>query len=441
MPKKTNENKELNEEKELVVKKAEKKATKKPVKKSTSSTKSTTSLAKKTGKKVASSTKKTSEKTTTTASSKKGTTSKKATVEKKTTAKKTVKKEDKENIDQAKKTVKKAGAKTKKAETSAKPKAKKDTNKKVENKKKTTTKKAEAKPKAVKKDDKVVSEGKVKTEAKSIAKKKKEEVIKEETIIEKIKSFLAKIIAMQEEAREEVKVKNGEIKESKLKKNKEIIKVEKTEPTPYMLEYYDLPYRYNETVVKILAQTPKKLFVYWDISDYDREKYLKAFGERFFEETYPVLLVHNEDKNYTYEVAINDFANSWYLDIKDPKSKYVIELGRKFKTKNEMINIVRTEETKNIILRNDYVPIVSSNVLEVPNDHILFENVQTKLLYRNVKDNTETFVDIENNEYKRDMGHIYNIYDLYKEIYKNEIDDESLFDLLNPSSMSSSAFR
>ena len=46
-----------------------------------------------------------------------------------------------------------------------------------------------------------------------------------------------------------------------------------------VLEYYDLPYRYNETVVKILAQTPKILFVYWDISDSDREKYVEKYGE------------------------------------------------------------------------------------------------------------------------------------------------------------------
>lgn len=37
-----------------------------------------------------------------------------------------------------------------------------------------------------------------------------------------------------------------------------------------VLEYYDLPYRYNQTTVKLLAQTPNSLFVYWDISDDDK---------------------------------------------------------------------------------------------------------------------------------------------------------------------------
>ena len=68
--------------------------------------------------------------------------------------------------------------------------------------------------------------------------------------------------------------------------------VKKLEET-IVAEYYDLPYRYNETVVKILYQTPTILFVYWDISDFDREIYIKQYGENFFNNTRPVLKVYN----------------------------------------------------------------------------------------------------------------------------------------------------
>ena len=208
------------------------------------------------------------------------------------------------------------------------------------------------------------------------------------------------------------------------------------------MEYYDLPYRYNETVVKILAQTPKRLFVYWDVADSDRERYIKAFGENFFNDTYPVLLIHNEDRNYTFEVPINDFANSWYLDINDSKSKYTIQLGRKFKDQARLVTINRKQvKDENIILQNDYLPITTSNTLEVPNDHILFENLKPYVVYRNVKDYKESVVDISNLEFAKKMGKIYNIYEVYKEIYKKEMEDESLLDLLNPSSMSSSSFK
>lgn len=279
------------------------------------------------------------------------------------------------------------------------------------------------------------------TETKKVVENKVEEIKpKESAIISKIKSFLKKIVEIQEEAKKEkIEQKEKVAKEIAQKENKEI---EQEKKNSYNLEYYDLPYRYNETVVKILAQTPKRLFVYWDIADSDRERYLKAFGESFFYDTYPVLLIHNDDKNYTFEIPINDFANSWYLDINDPKSKYTIQLGRKFKDQSKL-GYVNKEQVRdeNIVLQNDYLPITTSNTLEVPNDHILFENLKPYVVYRNVKNHEEKLVDISNLEFAKKMGKVYNIYEVYKEIYKNEMEDESLLDLLNPSSMSSSSFK
>lgn len=80
-----------------------------------------------------------------------------------------------------------------------------------------------------------------------------------------------------------------------------------------VVEYYDLPYRYNQTVVKVLAQTPTNLFVYWDISDQDRTNLQNQFGEDFFETTRPVLIIFNDSMQKQFEVEINDFANSWYI--------------------------------------------------------------------------------------------------------------------------------
>lgn len=102
--------------------------------------------------------------------------------------------------------------------------------------------------------------------------------------------------------------------------------------TPAIIEYYDLPFRYNQTVVKILAQTPNILFIYWDISDDDRNRYLQKYGPDFFEHTKPYLIITNQTMHYTFEVEINDFANSWYLHINDADCEYKVELGRKFIT-------------------------------------------------------------------------------------------------------------
>lgn len=188
---------------------------------------------------------------------------------------------------------------------------------------------------------------------------------------------------------------------------------------PEIMEYYDLPYRYNQTIVKILAQTPNTLFVYWDISDEDRKKYEKEYGKNFFEETVPVLIVHNKTMNYYFEIEVNDFANSWYFKVNDAKCDYEIELGR------------RAKQNKNII-PNNYLYVASSNTIEAPNNHILFEKNQKVLFFRNVKTNEKHSKEVSQFQFMKYIGRIYNIYDIYKKIYKN--DELQDLEKKNPSS-------
>ena len=193
-----------------------------------------------------------------------------------------------------------------------------------------------------------------------------------------------------------------------------------------ILEYYDLPYRYNQTVVKLLAQTPQTLFVYWDVSDKDRLHFTEVFGEDFFSKTKPVLIVHNETMNYSFELEINDFANSWYLQVKDPNCKYVIELGRRPLSYMSEVH-------------NNYIYVTSSNEMDAPNDHILFEKFKPDVLYKNVHTGRQYTKNLRSLSDLQSMQKIYHIYDLYKEIYQNELLEE--FEHGNPSSMSSSQFR
>ena len=183
-----------------------------------------------------------------------------------------------------------------------------------------------------------------------------------------------------------------------------------------VLEYYDLPYRYNETVVKILAQTPKILFVYWDISDKDKENYIKQFGNNFFSESSPFLLIHNETKNYDFEVEINDFANSWYLKVDDANCKYRIDLCRRF-----------NKTTEN--LYSNYLRISSSNDLSTPNDHVLLENFNSNITFKNTKNNT---ISIKN---FGDFIPTNNISNLYKMLYKSNFNKIFNNTLSNPSSI------
>ena len=182
-----------------------------------------------------------------------------------------------------------------------------------------------------------------------------------------------------------------------------------------LAEYYDLPYRYNQTIVKILAQTPTTLFVYWDISDEDRNNLINQYGEHFFYETRPVLVLHNTTKNYTFEIEINDFANSWYIRTQEPNCDYIIELGRRFNR-----------------VSNEYIYINSSNDIISPNDHILFENLNLKnVLFKNIKTNNVSSKDFGNLQFSHNINNLYgNIYDIYNVLYK----DELLNEITGPSS-------
>ena len=200
-----------------------------------------------------------------------------------------------------------------------------------------------------------------------------------------------------------------------------------------IVEYYDLPFRYNQTVVKILAQTPNVLFIYWDISDEDRKIYEKEYGSNFFEKTRPYLIITNKTKNYTFEVEINDFANSWYLHVNDADCNYQVELGRKF-----IENSVASAEETASYSANDYLPITSSNDIEMPNNHILFDKLGKSIFFRNTKTNIVTKKDISSISFMQNIGKVYNIYDLYKEIYKDEFAGNNILELDFPSSNSSS---
>lgn len=232
---------------------------------------------------------------------------------------------------------------------------------------------------------------------------------------------------------------NSKIKQTSIKSKKINKQTNKVKKPIKIVESYDLPYRYNETIVKILYQTPDTLFVYWDIADSDRENYIKQYGENFFNITRPVLIIHNDTMNYSFEVPINDFANSWYLHINDSKCDYRVELGRRPNYYNEGV----TKEIKENI-PTDYIYVSISNEIESPNDHVLFNtNENNTIRVRNVKNYNEKSISLyEIIKHLPAMKKVQNIpyisedllKGIYSEIYHTK--DMSVFDKVknNPSS-------
>lgn len=277
------------------------------------------------------------------------------------------------------------------------------------------------------------------SKTKEINKKNKKNNKKE--VIKKLPTTSAKKNIADKTKAKKVNTKkaNSKIKQTSIKSKKINKQVKKVKKPIEIVESYDLPYRYNETIVKILYQTPDTLFVYWDIADSDRENYIKQYGENFFNITRPVLIIHNDTMNYSFEVPINDFANSWYLHINDSKCDYRVELGRRPNYYNEEV----TKEIKENI-PTDYIYVSTSNEIESPNDHVLFNtNENNTIRVRNVKNYNEKSISLyEIIKHLPAMKKVQNIpyisedllKGIYSEIYHTK--DMSVFDKVknNPSS-------
>ena len=335
------------------------------------------------------------------------------------------------------KNVKKAPKKiTKKAQSKVEIKTEKN---KISQSKTASVKKSNSKSKAIVKNTSADKKEKAKTTKKSTV--SKNAVLPKKTINSSdSKKENTKKVKTAKTAK--TKKTSKSTKSIKSKKTSSKVIASENSKIAFSPEYYDLPYRYNQTVVKILAQTPKTLFIYWEISDSDREKLKQTYGQYFFEITKPVLIVYNETLDYSFTVDIDDFANSWYLHVSDSDCKYKIELGRKpIQINYDYIpdyDISKQGPIEPINL--SYIYISSSNELESPNDKILFNEIG-KIYFRNIKTNQLIERDVSDFPNIYQNGRFINIYEIYSKLYRNEISTNS-FNLFNPSSgnLSSGSF-
>lgn len=125
-----------------------------------------------------------------------------------------------------------------------------------------------------------------------------------------------------------------------------------------------LPDGYNDNRIVLLPRDPYWLFAYWEISDGKRNRFINEFEEMVWKKSTPALKITNLSKNYTYYITVNDFSNTWYINVSDSNSVYVAELGRK-------------------ISEDFFVNLATSNVVATPNDKIMGTD---NIYFVNIKD-------------------------------------------------------
>lgn len=120
-------------------------------------------------------------------------------------------------------------------------------------------------------------------------------------------------------------------------------------------EYYELPNKYNQTLIRLLVQSPTRMFVYWEVSD----ETIKMFSDKSldYSNCTPALKITNITKNYSYTIPVDPYANNYYIEVEDSGCDYKVELGR--------------------FIKNDYINIYTSNQATVPVSHPLSQEFST----------------------------------------------------------------
>lgn len=127
-------------------------------------------------------------------------------------------------------------------------------------------------------------------------------------------------------------------------------------------EYYELPAKYNQTVIRLLVQSPTRMFVYWEVSD----DTVKMFSDKSlnYSDCTPVLKITNITKNYSYTIPVDPYANNYYIEVEDSGCDYKVELGRAIK--DQFINIYTSNQAT--------VPPSSPLPQDGSTDDVLFAN-------------------------------------------------------------------
>ncbi len=112
-------------------------------------------------------------------------------------------------------------------------------------------------------------------------------------------------------------------------------------------EYYELPNKYNQTMIRLLVQSPTRMFVYWEVSD----ETIQMFTDKSIDYSHctPALKITNITKNYSYFIPVDPYANNYYIEVEDSGCDYRVELGR--------------------YIKNKFMNIYTSNKATVPTNH------------------------------------------------------------------------
>ena len=103
--------------------------------------------------------------------------------------------------------------------------------------------------------------------------------------------------------------------------------IPKTDPEP-QIELDFLPLSYGIDRLVLMVKDPNWLYAYWEITDHLKESFAERTNACAWSDSQPVLRLYNLTRGDHFDIEINDDADSWYILIGKPNSRFQAEIGR-----------------------------------------------------------------------------------------------------------------
>lgn len=128
----------------------------------------------------------------------------------------------------------------------------------------------------------------------------------------------------------------------------------------------------DDSSIVLMTRDPHSIYAYWQVSESAKNKFLEELGRELWEKSFPVLKVTNVSRNESFFVRINEFSDNWYINVPDPNSLYVAEIGR-------------------MTAGMFFIGLASSNYVVTPGDSVSSNTASHFVDYRDLKKGVPDF--------------------------------------------------
>ncbi|WP_347491326.1 DUF4912 domain-containing protein [Desulfoscipio sp. XC116] len=101
----------------------------------------------------------------------------------------------------------------------------------------------------------------------------------------------------------------------------------------------EIPWHYGLDRMVLMVRDPNWIFAYWEISATKQQEFSDQYGSEAWKNSRSVLRVYDitgvdsfngANANDFTDISINDYVDSWHINVARPNSTFCVDLGRLF---------------------------------------------------------------------------------------------------------------